>query len=360
MNSCPQDQALYEEQIKTIVLRDSDGITIPKSVREEAFVLAVDIIIVSVPREVYKNYTTTPAEGFYGNATLVMQDCLERKIPVSMPRQRLYYGRVPEAFIFWQSMVDWNYFQWHMDAVGETIANLGAALGLGVSGTAICCGLPDRSWIELPLREVYFKCPKGTQYKIEVSWERALPIEDYCGNARTPKSRRDDGDKDNGLPPNGVQPNTAEDPDNPFDGLPDPTPNSEQEGFSNSKGESPTNNPSPLDNPDPDNEPTSEDPEGTLYWIVITSKVRRPNFTGGCANQRTDVSYILALKESEVVSIDSWGSDPFGCPSGTAQRKWNLTLTGGQPFNIGYSDETPVATKGKGLTLPTDTSTFDF
>ena len=235
MAVCPEAKGLYEETIRTITFRGSDGITIPKSVREEAYTLAIDLIIISTAREVYKNYTVTPAEGFYGNATLVMQDMCEIKIPIKMPRQRLYYGRVDEAFIHWQSLVDWSYFQTYMTAISDSFASLGAAVGAVVIPAFGCCSLPDRSWVELPLREVYFKVPFGTQLQIEISWYKALQIADGCGNIRNPKSKMMDGDKDNGLPADGIQPNVASNPANPFSGLPPASTDAEQASFANSK-----------------------------------------------------------------------------------------------------------------------------
>ena len=352
MAVCPEVKAIYEETIKEFTFRDSDGITIPKNVRENAYTLAIDIVIVSTRREVYKNYASSPAEGFYGNATLVMQDMCEIKIPVKMPRQRLYYGRVAEAFIHWQTLVDWSYFQSYMTAIGESLVSLGAALGAGFVPPNNCCSLPDRSWIELPLREVYFECPSGTQYKIQVSWYKALQIEDECGNIRDPRSKTVDGDKDTGLPANGSQPNVAPDSQNPFANLPLPTSDAEQEGFSNSKI-------SDMDNVDPANIPIQADPVGTIYWVEILSKVKRDSFPQGCANERTDRSYIAVLKDSQVVSLvtNAFAGD-FGCPVGRIQRGWNLTLTGGEPFNVGYSDNAPIVTKGQGLVKPADTLIF--
>ena len=302
MAECPQVKALYEETIKTFTFRDSDGINIPKSVREEAYALAVDIVIVSTAREVYKNYTVTPAEGFYGNATLVMHDMCERKIPVNMPRQRIYYGRVPEAFAIWQSLVDWSYFQTYMTAIGESLVSLGTALGASVILPTNCCALPDRSWIELPLREVYFKAPFGTQYKIEVSWYKALQIEDGCGNIRNPKSKVTDGSKDSGLPPNGVQPNVASNPNNTFCGLPPATSDFEQGNFSNSKGEDRINNPSPLNNIDPNNLPdergtflelkifTTTSDKNCVPWLYVAYYLVASGETGGYVTPLASVS----------------------------------------------------------------------
>jgi hypothetical protein len=302
MATCPTLEAVYEEEIETITLRDTDGINIPKSVREVAFVLAVDIVIVSTAREVYKNYSTTPSEGFYGNATLVMQDCLERKIPINMPRQRIYYGRVPEAFVNWQALVDWSYFQWYMTTLGVSLASLGEALGAGTIPPSGCCAPPDRGWVELPLREVYFNCPKGTQYKIETSWWKAASIVDGCGKTRDGKSKQKDGDKDKGLPPNGTQPKTAPNPNDPFAGNRPPTSDRDQGDWSNSKGEDKTNNPSPLERPDPSNStdrPATPTSEGFyLKWNVEFfsgvdgSGVYGTAYTGCLADSTFDVGSI--------------------------------------------------------------------
>jgi hypothetical protein len=264
MAKCSENEAKYIEQIETFTFRDSDGITIPKSVREEAYTLAVDIVIVSTDREVYKNYTTTPAEGFYGNATLVMQDFCERKIPINMPRQRLYYGRVVEAFEIWQSMVDWSYFQSYMQAIGESLLSLGTALGAnGVPSINECC-FPPRAWVELPLREVYVKTPFGTQYKLEISWYKPVQIVDACGKVQNGKSKQTDGSKDNGLPSDGVQPSVAANPNSPFAGLPPASTDAEQGAFANSKAAGNLAASGGLDRVDPKNKPVAV---GAVWWI---------------------------------------------------------------------------------------------
>ena len=351
MAVCPEVRTIYEETIKEFTFRDSDGITIPKNVRENAYTLAIDIVIVSTRREVYKNYGSSPAEGFYGNATLVMQDMCEIKIPVKMPRQRLYYGRVAEAFIHWQTLVDWSYFQAYMTAIGESLVSLGTALGAGFVPATNCCPLPDRSWIELPLREVYFNCPSGTQYKIEVSWYKALEIVDACGNIRDPTSKMIDGDKDNGLPANGTQPNVAPDSQDPFANLPLPTSDAEQAGFSNSKI-------SNMDNTDPSNIPMIPDPVGTLYWVKVINIRKRPSFPQGCTNTRTETAYISVLKESQIVSITINNTFTNPCTNAT-DHGYNLTLTGGEPLDIGQNDGgAPSVTFGRGLVKPANTDVY--
>lgn len=258
MATCPTTKADYSEQIKKIILRNSDGITIPKEVREEAYTLAVDIKIVSTRREGYKSYTTTPAESFYGNATLVMQDFTEVKIPVKMPRQRLYYGRVPEAFIHYQSQIDFSYLLAQFEARSEQVVSLGLALGATVTPAVSQCCLPDRPWIELPLREVYFNCLSGTQYELEVTWYKPEGFIDACGNAQNGKSKITDGDKDGGLPDGGVQPSTAPNPSSPFAGLDSPTTEQEQGNFGNAKGQPNSEGQIPLDGLDPSNNPLQQ------------------------------------------------------------------------------------------------------
>ena len=298
MAVCPEVKAIYEETIREFTFRNSDGITIPKDVRENAYTLAIDIVIVSTAREVYKNYSVTPAEGFYGNATLIMQDMCEIKIPVRMPRQRLYYGRVTEAFANWQSLVDWSYFQSYMTAIGESLVSLGTALGAGFVPSINCCSLPDRSWVELPLREVYFNCPNGTQYKIEVSWYKALQITDACGNIRDPRSKIADGDKDRGLPPNGVQPNVANDRNNPFLNLPDPSTDAEQGTFSNSKTDG-------LDDVGVDNFPSSF---GYFAKLVVVNR-----FTSVQNCRLVETTYYYLINSADVLSVTSNGSVVTRC-----------------------------------------------
>jgi hypothetical protein len=271
MATCPTDTASYAEEIRTFTFRGIDGITIPKEVREQAYTLAVDIIIRSIARETYKNYECMPSESYYGVATIVSQDALELKIPVKFPRQRIYYGRVPEAFEQWNALVNFEYQRAYFLAVGESLQSLGTALGAGSIPAVFCCSLPAPKWIELPLREVYFHPPIGTQYEIEVSWIRPVSFSDSCDTFFDGTSQYMDGDKDAGLPPNGIFPNVADDPEDPYAGLPDETPDSEQLGFSNSKSAN-------LDDEDPQNQPEYPSDAGVT---IIRYGVRNYPVNGG-------------------------------------------------------------------------------
>jgi hypothetical protein len=258
--TCPTSEALYVEEIKTIVLRGDDGINIPKPVREVAYELAVDVIIRSIVKETYKNFECSPPESFFGVAVVVLQDCCDLKVPLKFPRQRVYYGRVPEAFIQWDNRINFGRDIAYHGRTTQTIGNLGAALGFSVTPEVGCCAYPESLWRELPIREVYVNVPFGTQYEIEVTWLRPEGFVDECGTTQLGKSNQVDGDKDTGLPSEGSFPSVARDPDNPYDFLPNATPDSEQGAFSNSK----TSN---IDEVDPNSEadlPT----EGEGTYIV--------------------------------------------------------------------------------------------
>lgn len=261
MAICPTDSAVYQEEIKTIVFREDDGIMIPKLVREAAFELSIDVIIRSIPRETYKNYSCSPPESFYGYATVVLQDALDLKIPLQFPRQRIYYGRVAEAFAQWNALVNFEYMKAYFAAVGDSLASLGTALGVTPVFDNTCCSLPEPTWRELPIREAYVNVPDGTQYEIEISWLAPIPFSDSCGTFFEGLSGQVDGDKDDGLPPNGIFPNVATKVNNPYGGLPPATPDSEQGGFSSSKIAN-------LGDADPDSEAIPE--EDRTYYLETT------------------------------------------------------------------------------------------
>jgi hypothetical protein len=276
--TCPTKTPEYTTEGKIITFRADDGITIPKAVREVAFALAVDVVIVSVPRETYMNYECTPAESFYGVATLVQQHALDLKIPLKFPRQRIYYGRVPEAFANWNSLFQFEYVRTYFEKVAEQIRILAEGLNLTTTPDPFCCSMFQPRWEELPLREVYVNVPLGTQYRIEVYWVKPEPLTDACGTVFGGSSFKTDSDIDEGLPPNGIFPNIADDPNDPYAGLPEPTPDSEQGAFSNSK----TSN---IDDRDPNNTPQSPTDAGTTI-ITLCSRAYPPGTTDyGCGEE---------------------------------------------------------------------------
>jgi hypothetical protein len=349
MATCPTDSAVYQEEIKTIVFRQDDGIVIPKLVREQAYELAIDVIIRSIPRETYKNYTCSPAESFYGNATLVFQDAIHDKIPLKFPRQRIYYGRVPEAFEQWNALINFEYMRAYFLAVGESLQSLGTALGAGSIPAIFCCSLPEPRWRELPIREAYVNVPDGTQYEIEITWLTPIPFSDSCDTFYEGLSGQDDGDKDDGLPSEGIFPNVADDPSNPFDRLPPATPDSEQGGFSSSKIAN-------LDDEDSDNEP---DPVGTIYWIeVIAAVTRNGDFGAGCRT-RTSYLYFRLIDNSVTWTTETVNSGVTNPCGGTFQSV-KVFLSGGTGALTQPNDDNGnlVITKQSGLVLPTNRNEF--
>jgi hypothetical protein len=264
----------YSELIKTFYYQEEGAFSIPKQVRERAFILAVDIEIISVAKENYVNYKSKPAHGFYGYAVLVFQDHSEIQIPITQPRQRLYYGRLPEAFA--------NEYALYLNAVtlnallsiaNDLLVPIGAQLGLSISASPPFCPTPP-PWIELPLREGYIKTSFGTTFALEFSyWVSNGNIYGEC--SYDGKSGQNDGEKDSGLPPS-VQPQRPINPSSPYTGFPSPTPDNEKLGFQNSKG-------GLLDDPNPDNA------QEEARWYVL---INVNDFPFGCPAGMRNATFI--------------------------------------------------------------------
>lgn len=243
----PSDGDSYREDIERFIFRNETGLTIPKSWRELAYSQQIDVIITSISKEEYLSYKSNPANGFYGYAVLVYRDMCEIQIPINFPRQRLYYGTVPQAYVNRRAVIDHH----------QTREMIGSIEGAGSFDCAV-----QLAWEELPIRELYIKCFNGTQFEIELSRFRPLPL--LLGDCTFDgKSNMNDGDKDFGLPQSGIAPNKASDPNNPFAGLPPATTIEDLGDFFNNKKES-------LNLVDPNNLPTPLDANGNPL-----------NFTGG-------------------------------------------------------------------------------
>lgn len=266
------------EDIQRFTYRNQAAIRIPKEWRERAWIQEVDIKISSIAREEFLNFRSNPANGFYGYAILVMRDHCEIEVPISLPRQRLYYGVVYDAFT--------NYYQLYYNYVTSRqlkfiaenlLVPIGQQLGLQVTSAPPECPVQPL-WIELPLREIYIKCPNGTQFDVEFSRRRLVePL--VLGNCSYDgKSGMEDGVKDSGLPPNGIAPNRANDPANPFDGLRPATPIEELGEWFNNKGDT-------LNNVDPTNLP------------------KEPPFFGG---QCIGISYSIRIEGTLTTSTGSF------------------------------------------------------
>lgn len=225
----------YVESIDRFTFREKAALTIPKRVREKAYSLAIDIEIVSVAKAKYKSYKSEPANSHYGYAVVVDQDHCRREIELSLPRQRIYYERVVEAFDAWYAL----YLSHVVHQTLASIANgllvpIGNQLGLQSEPTAPTCPTSTK-WIELPVREVYVKADYGTQFRVEISYYSPVSVLygecDYLGF-----SGQEDGDKDDGLPENSGE-HTSGDPSSPYAGLPSSESLPELGDYANLKGE---------------------------------------------------------------------------------------------------------------------------
>lgn len=338
----------YSEFIEEFIFREKAALTIPKRIREAAYAMQIDIEIVSTDGNDYINSKSSPAYGFYGYAVLVMRDHSEIQIPIAQPRQVLYYGRVPEAFANWYSLYLAYVGIATQYAVAEgLIVPIGVELGLSVATQPLFCPTTP-PWQELPIREVYIKCRRGTQFNVEVTWTEPVPVA-YGECSYDGKSQQTDDEKDGGLPPEGTQPQNASDPTFPYAGLPSPSSAEELGDFFNLKQGS-------LDNPNPGNEP---DLGGEIYWVAVRHEVSRPEFPDGCASKRIQILYYELLDSSVRGSVLPFGT-PFdtGC-NGRFTTGWQLQLTGGEPFLIGNSDTTPSLSYDSGDAVPANELYFE-
>jgi len=316
----PIVKAEYERFIETFTYRVDDAIKIPKRIRKKAYQLAIDIIIVSVARQQFLNFDATPPDGYYGKATLVLQDCADRTIDLSQPRQRIYEGRVVEAFQFWDALIEFEYHRYYydilprfFDAVLNALAELptpplvSTVIDLLKELLAFdCLSLPDKPWLELPLREVYVNVLPRTQYKIEISYTEPVKFTDGCGNERTGESFQTDGEKDDGLPDDGAMPDDADDPDDPFAGLPPASSENEQGDFANDKTDrlgqiDPVNSPQTTGGGNPS---VGNTLAGVSYNVTVNFGVDYVNGSGATVGNSTGSVY-FAIVIGEILSISS-------------------------------------------------------
>jgi len=346
----------YIELVDRFTFRKQNALSIPKAVRERAFSLQVDIEIVSTDGNDYENIKSIPNYGFFGYATLVFRNYAEIQIPIAQPRQRLYYGRVSEAYTNWYQLYLWRAFREYTKGLAEVLGQIGEAVGLG---TPIVPPVPCLGWSgfeELPLREVYIKTREGTQYRLEISrWEAVNRTGDTDCDYDPISNQEDDTSsdgtgKDQGLPPLGVQPQRAPNSNFPYAGLEPPSTAGELDEYGNSKDDN-------LDFPNPDNSPETED---LLYWAKVTLRVKRGSFDGGCSVTRVQILHYLVFSSTTLVSLNPVGSYlDNGCSGTYPSGGWEIQFSGGTPFGTGNSDTTPTVSFDSGLSLPPDQLYFE-
>lgn len=220
-----------EEIIEIFTFRNEGSIKIPKVVREVAFTLQIDVEIVSVSTPQYVNFKSSPPNGFYGYATIVRRDYCNLIIPIEQGRQNLYYERQDSAHQMWyQLYLRLLQRQTELFLLNERLVQIGTSTGVELSEASISC--PSKPvWQELPISSIFIRCPIGTQFKIEVAYFKAKPIE-IGGCSYDGKSGIIDGDKDLGLPER-VLPRESPVQTNPFQDLPFPSSQTELGEFAN-------------------------------------------------------------------------------------------------------------------------------
>lgn len=245
-----------EENLKSFRFNEVGGISILKKWRELAVICQVDIEIVSVTREEYRNYASIPANGFYGYASLVLRDFALPPIKITQPRQTLYYARNDSAMSNWFTYLQNVRSQENYKAI-EALICFNTGLLHGACVPVPCKDIPKFSFDEIPLREVIIKSFYGSQFIIEYSFWSLNNELSACGDIITPKSNQTDGAKDKGLPPKGSSPNHGN-PSNPYAGLP-PADGVSKEGVISIDE---LNN---QNNPNPDNAPVVNGNYGILW-----------------------------------------------------------------------------------------------
>jgi len=256
-----------EELIEDFTFRENASIKIPKRIRRRAFTLQVDIEIVSVAKVNYKNFKSNPANGFYGYAVLVQRDYADLIIPLEQPRQRIYYHINDMAHTTWYNLYLFLLWIEERKYFYDDRLNL-VDIAVGVTSPDVTIQCPVKPiWQETTLREIYIECDKGTQFKIEISYWQAKPMEiGDCAYDGT--SGIVDGDKDDGMPEDGAQPQNAPNPSQPFKDLPPASSNAALGDLANPKGNK-------LNDSNPDNEAIP--PLGKFGIVVGWSQSCRPS-----------------------------------------------------------------------------------
>lgn len=271
--------------------RDSGAITIPDSIRQIAYWLAVDLIIESDDGNTYLSTKSEPPKSFYGYASLVKSDCLLLPIPVEFPRQRIYESYTNGANDQWQNQ--FFYFQGYKKWL-DFFANLLSAAGENeIPKPSVI--VPEPYFILDTLTEVYFKASTSIQFRFEVSVWTPKPFTDDDGISYNGESGIPHTAKDSGLPSTGIQPKHNS-PSTPFAGNPTPKGTTNSPDWSNDKEGN-------LDKVDPNNNP--EDVPGTstttgFYFSLnafFLSDDQGGAFTGvlniGCTKEATlNVVYV--------------------------------------------------------------------
>jgi len=219
------------ENNQLLTFRNKASFAIRKVLRKKAYTMAIDIVIKSVDFNLYENSKANPSIQFYGYCVLVFQDMNSIEIPIHFPRQRLYYAIQHEAFRQWRGFV--NYYEQYL-LHRQTGISLGLILAaFEIPPLELETQLAKTQWVELPLREVYIKCQKNTQFEIEyTAWEPVEFVDPISGEINDGESNQEDGEKDDGLPKDGIQPKRNS-PSNPFGDNPSPSSIQElgQKGF---------------------------------------------------------------------------------------------------------------------------------
>lgn len=277
----------YTELFDSFVFRKEGALTIPKSVRSKAFSMQINVEIISVAKNIYRNFASLPPYGFYGYAVIVFRNYAQVQIPLNQARQVIYYDRNDSAFSQWYSLYLAQIQTANLLAVSANqIVPIGNALGVIFTPSPTEC-ISAPVWEELPIREVYVNTQFGTTFRIEVF--HTLPVATEYGSCFYDGGSQfnDDPIKDSGLPSTGTQPQIAEDANNPYQGFPEPSTEGELGDFFNDKLGS-------IDEPNSENEPNP-----LKRWAFLEGQFKV--FSSGCSINTFGSSFEISPSDATVI-----------------------------------------------------------
>jgi len=267
------------------------SIIIPRQRLDRAFSLELSVEIVSDIGNDYFNYKSFPANAVFGFATIVFFDYVERLIPIRFGRNTLYFERNDAAYSLWEIFKFYNITKYDFYRETQVIGQLASNLGFTVTDTPYA--QPEwKGFPLLPIRECYVKCPYGTVFRLEVTYEFAYPFYDMDENQILPESKRPaDEKKDKGLPNHGTQPQHPSNPSDPYAGFPPASSPTDLGSYNNNGKET------GVDAPNSDNQQI-EQRNYHVTWKWHTLNESLVEITGSWA-----VDYVAGSPSDIVVSL---------------------------------------------------------
>jgi hypothetical protein len=270
--------------------------------------MQMDIVvkIVSAIDNHYYGYNSYPAHSVFGQATLVFNDGFERRLPLEFGSNTVFYQRQEAAFDCWELYKAYAHLKYDFYRETNVIGQLASNLGFTVTPTPY----QSPEWVgfeEIPLSEIFIKCPFGTTFDITHSYIQASPFKDMDDLETFPISRRPKDPERQGVPPKGLQPAAVPNKNNPYAGAKEPS-SPFQLGDFNNNAKLPQNssnpsswypNPNGLDAKDPDSFIPPED------WGYFLEAIAVHSLSG----TKQQCTYYYLVSSQDIITQSSAGDD---------------------------------------------------